>query len=257
MNEDQKKYSVRVLEKSVKIFDIFSNGDESFTLSEIKKKTGLPKTTIFRILKTFESAGFFKYDPNHEKYSLGLRFLELGGLVYSSLSIRKAAAPYMDALSNILKATILLGVIKDDQLLYIDKREMNSIIRVTSHIGLKRPPYFGMLGMILLAHMDIKEIRRLLRLYPPMKITAKTITDIRQIMKNLDKARQAGYYIEQDEIVEGLLGVGVPIRDFSGNVVAALGATQPVFQIKDGTIENTIQQLLDASRSISKELGYN
>lgn len=256
MNGDQKKYSVRVLEKSVRIFDIFTYGDESFTLSEIKKKTGLPKTTVFRILKTFESAGFFKYDPDQEKYSLGLRFLELGGLVYSSLSVRKTASPYMDALSNNLKATILLGVMKDDQLLYIDKREMDSIIRVTSHIGLKRPPYFGMLGMTLLAYMDSKEIDRLLRLYPPMKITPKTITDTRRIIKNLDKAKRAGYYMEQDEIVEGLLGIGVPIKDFSGNVVAALGATQPVFQIKEGTIESTIQQLLEASRSISKELGY-
>lgn len=162
----------------------------------------------------------------------------------------------MDALSNSLKATILLGVMKDDQLFYIDKREMDSIIRVTSHIGLKRPPYFGMLGMILLAHMDSKEINRLLNLYPPTKITPKTITNMDQILENLEKAKKQGYYVEQDEIVEGLLGVGVPIRDFSGNVVAALGATQPVFQIKDGTIENTIRQLLEASRSISKDLGY-
>lgn len=253
---DEQKYSVRVLEKAIRIFDIFTYGDDSFTLAEIRKKTGLPKTTIFRILKTFEGAGFFKYDGAHEKYSLGLRFLELGGLVYSSLSVRKVAAPYMDSLSSSLKATILLGVMKDDQLLYIDKREMDSIVRVTSHIGLKRPPYFGMLGMTLLAYMDDKEKERLLKLYPPTKITAQTITDTRRIMKKLDEAKRKGYYMEQDEIIEGLLGIGVPIRDFSGNVVAALGATQPVFQIKEGTVENTIQQLLEASRSISKELGY-
>ena len=255
MSEDQ-RYSVRVLEKAIKIFDIFTYGNDTFTLAEIKKITGLPKTTIFRILKTFENAGFFKYDTDQEKYSLGLRFLELGGLVYSSLSVRKAAVPYMDTLSNSLKATILLGVMKDDQLLYIDKREMDSIIRVTSHIGLKRPPYFGMLGMILLAYMDDKEKERLLKLYPPTKITTKTVTEARRIMKKLDDAKRKGFYMEQDEIVEGLLGIGVPIMDFSGNVVAALGATQPVFQIKEGTIENTIHQLLDASRSISKELGY-
>lgn len=133
---------------------------------------------------------------------------------------------------------------------------MDSIIRVTSHIGLKRPPYFGMLGMTLLTYMDNKEKKRLLTLYPPTKITPKTVTDIRQIIKQLDEAKRKGFYMEQDEIVEGLLGIGVPIRDFSGNVVAALGATQPVFQIKEGSMENTIQQLLEASRSISKELGY-
>ena len=252
----EEQYSIRVLEKVVKVLDLYTYREAAFTLSDISKRTGLPKTTVFRILKTFENTGFFKYDPGQEKYSLGLRFLELGGIVYSSLSVRKAAAPYMDTLSNSLKATILLGVMKDDQLLYIDKREMDSIIRVTSHTGLKRPPYFGMLGMTLLAYMDNKEKERLLTLYPPTKITPKTVTDIRRIMKKLDEAKRKGYYMEQDEIVEGLLGIGVPIMDFSGNVVAALGATQPVFQIKEGTIENTIHQLLDASRSISKELGY-
>jgi DNA-binding IclR family transcriptional regulator len=252
----EEQYSIRVLEKVVKILDLYTYREAAFTLSDISKRTGLPKTTVFRILKTFENTGFFKYDPGQEKYSLGLRFLELGGIVYSSLSVRKAAAPYMDTLSNSLKATILLGVMKDDQLLYIDKREMDSIIRVTSHTGLKRPPYFGMLGMTLLTYMDNKEKERLLTLYPPTKITPKTITDIRRIMKKLDEAKRKGYYMEQDEIVEGLLGIGVPIRDFSGNVVAALGATQPVFQVKEGSMENTIQQLLEASRSISKELGY-
>ncbi len=73
------------------------------------------------------------------KHIVWPRFLELGGLVYSSLRSGKQRLLYMDSLSNILKATILLGVMKDDQLLYIDKREMDSIIRVTSHIGLKRP----------------------------------------------------------------------------------------------------------------------
>ena len=252
----EEQYSIRVLEKVVKVLDLYTYREAAFTLSDISKRTGLPKTTVFRILKTFENTGFFKYDPGQEKYSLGLRFLELGGIVYSSLSVRKAAAPYMDTLSNSLKATILLGVMKDDQLLYIDKREMDSIIRVTSHTGLKRPPYFGMLGMTLLTYMDNKEKERLLTLYPPTKITPKTVTDIRRIMKKLDEAKRKGYYMEQGEIVEGLLGIGVPIRDFSGNVVAALGATQPVFQVKEGSMENTIQQLLEASWSISKELGY-
>ena len=162
----------------------------------------------------------------------------------------------MDVLSHSLRATILLGVIKDDQLLYIDKRESESIVRVTSHTGLKRPPYYGMLGMTLLAYMDDDEMKRLLSLYPPTKITEKTVTGTRQIMLKLDETKRLGYYIEKGEVIKGLVGIGVPIRDLSGNVVASLGATQPTFQIKEGTIENTIRQLVEASKSISKELGY-
>lgn len=250
------QYQIKVLEKVISILNVYNYRENAFSLAEIKKITGLPKTTVYRILKTFEKAGFFQYDQASEKYGLGLRLFELGGIVYASLSIRKAAAPYMDALSHRLKATILLGVIKDDQLLYLDKRESDSIIRVTSHSGLKRPPYYGMLGMTLLAYMEEDEKRRLLKLYPPTKITEKTVTDIKEIMRKLDETKKRGYYIEVDEIVEGLTGVGVPIRDFSGNVVGALGATQPAFQIKKDTIENTIREITEASKSISKQLGY-
>ena len=252
----EEQYDIKILGKIVKVLDLYTYKENAYTFAEIRKRTGLPKTTVFRILKSLEKAGFFKYDSQTEKYSLGLRFFELGGIVYSSLSIRKAAAHYMDALSNSLKATILLGVIKDDQLFYVDKRESDSIIRVTSHSGLKRPPYYGMLGMTLLAYMGKEERKRLLDLYPPTKITDKTVTDRAEIMRILDETKRLGYYVEADEIIEGLTGVGVPIMDFSGNVVAALGATQPGFQIKDGIMEKIIESLVDAARSISKELGY-
>ena len=252
----EERYSIKVVEKIFRVLDLYSYKENAFTLAEIRKRTGLPKTTVFRILKSFEGAGFFKYDPGNQKYSLGLRFFELGGIVYSSLSVRNAAARYMDALSHSLKATILLGVIKGDQLLYIDKRESDSIIRITSHSGLKRPPYYGMLGMTLLAYMEDDEKRRLLKLYPPTKITDKTATDIKVIMKKLDETKKVGYYIEADEVVEGLTGIGVPIMDFSGNVVAALGATQPGFQIKEGALGKITQEVTDAAKSISKELGY-
>jgi IclR family transcriptional regulator, KDG regulon repressor len=252
----EEQYDIKILGKIVKVLDLYTYKENAYTFAEIRKRTGLPKTTVFRILKSMEKAGFFKYDSREEKYGLGLRFFELGGIVYSSLSIRKAAAHYMDALSNSLKATILLGVIKDDQLFYVDKRESDSIIRVTSHSGLKRPPYYGMLGMTLLAYMSEDERKRLLDLYPPTRITDKTVTDRAKIMRTLDETKRLGYYVEVDEIIEGLTGVGVPIMDFSGNVVAALGATQPGFQIKDGVMEKIIESLVDAARSISKELGY-
>ena len=253
----EEQYDIKILGKIVKVLDLYTYKENAYTFAEIRKRTGLPKTTVFRILKSMEKAGFFKYDPLEEKYSLGLRFFELGGIVYSSLSIRKAAARYMDALSNSLKATILLGVIKDDQLFYVDKRESDSIIRVTSHSGLKRPPHYGMLGMTLLAYMDEDERKRLLELYPPTRITDKTVTDLDEIGRILDETKRLGYYVEVDEIIEGLTGVGVPIMDFSGNVVAALGATQPGFQIKDGVMEKIIESLVDSARSISKELGYS
>ncbi len=252
---DEQKYNVKVLEKMIRILNLYTYTEGAFTLDQIAKRAGLSKTTAFRILKTLEKHEIFKHNTAEETYSLGLKLMELGGMVYSSLSTRKVASPYLDSLAHSLKATILLGIIKDDHLLYIDKRESESIIRVSSYIGLKRPPYYGMLGMTLVAHMPEEQRKKLLQLYPPTKITSKTVVDTRELMRRFDKAREAGHYIEKEEAIDGVIGVGVPIWDFSGNVVAALGACMPSFQVNEKITHKVIRELTAASMAISKELG--
>ncbi|MEO0248385.1 MAG: IclR family transcriptional regulator, partial [candidate division WOR-3 bacterium] len=253
---NQDKYSIKVLEKVVRILNLFNYAETSFTLDQIARKSGLSKTTAFRILRTLEKHGVFKYNEHEETYTLGLKLMELGGIVYSSLSIRKVASPYLDLLSQTLKATILFGTLRDDHLLYLDKRESESIIRTSSYMGLKRQPYYGVLGMTLVAFMDDAERKRLLNLYPPTKITSKTVTDIDEILKRLDETRRTGWYMERGEIIDGVMGIGVPVMDFSGNVVAALGACMPEFQVKAPDIQRAKRELIAAARSISRELGY-
>jgi IclR family KDG regulon transcriptional repressor len=248
--------SVKVLEKTLRILDLYAPGRERFSLEEVAKVTGYPKPTVFRILKTLERGGLLSFDTASGSYRLGLKLLELGGMVYESLSIRKAAASELDRLSQELKATLLLGIIRDDHLLYIDKRESHSLVRVSSYMGLKRPPHYGMLGMVLLAFMQESERERLLKAYPPQKYTPATVTDIKELLKRLEQARQLGYYLESGEVIEGVAGIGVPLRDFSGRVAAALGAAFLEFQLRDGGREKAVQELLRAAREISKGMGY-
>ncbi len=248
--------TVKVLEKALRILELYAPGRETLSLEEIAQASGYPKPTAFRILKTLEKGGLLSYDPARGSYSLGLKLLELGGMVYESLSIRKAASAQMDRLSQELKATVLLGIIRDDHLLYIDKRESQSLIRVSSYMGLKRPPHYGMLGMVLLAFMEEGERQRLLKNYPPQKLTPATVTEMGQLLERLEQTRRLGYYMERGEVLEGVVGIGVPLRDFSGGVAAALGAAFMEFQLRQGGLERAVEELLRASQEISKAMGH-
>lgn len=252
----QRTPSVKVIEKALHILDLYAPGRERLSLEEIAKSSGYPKPTAFRILKTLERGGLISHDQVSGSYGLGLKLLELGGMVYESLSIRKAAASEMDRLSQELKATLLLGIIREDHLLYIDKRESQSLIRVSSYMGLKRPPHYGMLGMVLLAFMEENERQRLLKAYPPKKLTPATVTDMEELLQRLEETRLLGYYLESGEVIEGVVGIGVPLRDFSGEVAAALGAAFMEFQLRDLGRERALGELLKASREISRGLGH-
>jgi len=254
--QQHEKYVVKVLEKAMRILDVYSRHENAFTLDGLTRATGLDKSTVFRILRTMEKNGYFRYEPEDGLYRLGLRFLELGGVVYSSTSVRKSASPYLDAVARSLKATILVGVIINDEFSYIDKREGDSILRIPSYLGAKTPPPWSFLGLTLLAFMNPSERKKLLRQYPPKKHTGRTTTKLGDVEKRLENARRKGYFLERGEFFEGVVQIGVPIRGVAGNVVAALGACLQEFRVSKGRCAKEVRELSDTAELISRELGF-
>lgn len=249
-------YSVGVLDKAFTIFNLFNRQDPALTLDEITNRSGFPKSTVFRILRASEKNGFIRYDKKGgEVYRLGLRFLELGGVAYSTTSVRKQAAVYLDSLFAKVGATILVGIIREDQLFYIDKRESESILRIPSFLGVGHPPYYGAMGNVLFAFMKTSEQQRLLELFPPQTITRKTETDIRTILARSRQIRESGYFVERGESMEGVVGIAAPIRGHNDRVVAALGVFLPEFQAMETRVKEILRELQTASLAISREIG--
>ena len=250
------KYVVKVLEKAMTILDVYSRHEHAFTLDDLTRRTGFSKSTVFRILRTMEKNGYIRYDQEDGLYRLGLRFLDLGGVVYSSTSVRKSASPFLDAVARALKATILVGVIIDDEFSYIDKREGDSILRIPAYLGAKMPPAESFLGLTLLAFMDGHERKRLLTPHPTEAHTERTLTGMGAIEAKLEDARRKGFFLERGEFFEGVIQIGTPIRGAQGTVVAALGACLQEFRVSDEGPQQAVQALEETARLISGELGF-
>jgi len=226
-------------------------------LSVMVKKTGFNKTTAKRLVSNLTDRGFLQQDPATKQYQLGMRLFELGGIVFSSFSLRQAAAYPMSRLQNETGATVLLGTMMDDELVYVDKREGRGMIRISSDIGWRRPLHYGMLGMILMAHLDPKEVRRILKKSPLRAHTPFSITDEDAFSIRLEQIRKQGHVVEHQEAVEGVVGIAAPIRDYSRKVIAALGIAVTLGQ---NHMEKDRPQLVDRVKKtcddISHDLGY-
>ncbi len=166
----------------------------------------------------------------------------------------------MTHLQNATGATVLLGVNMDDQLVYVDKREGHGMLRIASDIGWRRPLHYGMLGMILMAYLSPKDVKKILRQYPLGAHTRFSITDQEVFRLRLEKIRKEGYVIEREEAVEKVIGIAAPIRDYSRRVIAALGIALTSGQVnlekEAGETEGIRNLLLKACDDISGELGY-
>jgi DNA-binding IclR family transcriptional regulator len=250
-------YRVQALERALDILDCFSFQNRELTLSDVIHRTGLNKTTAKRLITNLTSRGYLQQNPQTKQYQLGMRLFELGGIVFSSFSLRRAAAVPMTNLQSATGATVLLGVRMEDQLVYIDKREGDGMIRISSDIGWRRPLHYGMLGMVLMANLDLKEVRDILRRHPLEKHTPFSITDEDAFSLRLEEIRGQGYVMEKEEAVEGVTGIAAPVKNYTRQVVAALGIALPIGpRTLNANLDRIVELVKKTCAGVSSDLGY-
>jgi len=130
-------------------------------------------------------------------------------------------------------------------------------LRISSDIGWRRPLHYGMLGMVLLAGLDSKDVQRILMEYPLEAHTSFSITDDDAFSLRLEQIRDQGYILEKEEAVEGVIGIAAPVRDYSRQVVAALGIAFPISTHNRAAGLNRMVDLVKKTcETISSNLGY-
>ena len=250
-------YRVQALERALDILDCFNFQNKELTLSEVVDRTGLNITTAKRLMANLTSRGYLQQVPGSKTYQLGIRLFELGGIVFSSFSLRRAAVHPMTDLQIETGTSVLLAIRKDDRLVYIDKREGAGMIRISSDIGWSRPLHYGMLGMVLMAGLDPEEVKQMLSEQPLQPHTPFSITDEDAFSLRLEQIRDQGYVLEKEETVEGIIGIAAPIRDYTRQVVAALGAALPIGQRNlNKDLDKIVALVKRTCATISTDLGY-
>jgi IclR family transcriptional regulator, KDG regulon repressor len=221
--------------------------------------TALSKATLFRILHTLEISRFVSYDPGSSRYSLGLKALELGRIAFSGFSLNTVASPFLDALVWEGGSRVALAVLSDGEAVHIDERRGPDFVPLTGTvIGQRRPPHHGAHGIVLMAYMTDNEVDELLRRYPLLKRTSRSVTNPLEFKKRLKQVRERGYAYDESEMVEGRMAVAAPIRDHMGRVVAAVGVSAPCPPgMLPGHKEKVIRAVVDTARKISEALGYS
>jgi DNA-binding IclR family transcriptional regulator len=250
------QYSIRAVERATAVLNSFSFERPELSLKEIADTTVLSKPTAFRILATLEPLHYVALDSLTGKYRLGSRILELGGVARSSLVLRKVARPHLNALQHSSGATVLLGALMNDELVYIDKRETAGPIRVMSDVGWRRGPHFGMLGMVLMAFQDEAEVGRLLAKSPLVPHTHSSIIDREEFLGRLRKVRSDGYVLEVNEAIQGVWGIAAPVLGYGGSVVAAVGIALSVSEKSEKKVAHSVAAVTECARTISRDMGY-
>ncbi len=257
ISKKQTIYRVQALERALDILDSFSYQRRKMNLADVVATLGLKKATAKRLLANLTQRGYLKLDSQTKQYELGLRLFELGGVVHASFSVRKTALPHMRSLRDQTGLSVLLGQCQNDHLVYVEKIDGTSDIKISSAVGERKPLHFGMLGQVLMAYLPTEHAQRILAKTPLQPFTPSSITDPDAFWLRLAEIRDKGCLMESGEAHQGVTGFAAPIHDHSREVVAALGAALP---LPDYTSEEQINTYMimvrKAAEAISAELGY-
>lgn len=249
-------YGITVLNRAVEIMGVFTSAQPSLGLRDIAKATGLPKSTVFRILSTLVEHEFCEMDPGTGEYSLGFALVRFADIRRRQTKLQSIAAPVMRDIRNALNETVVLSVRSGDTRVHIDSLEGLQPMRRTADLGVHSPLYAGASSKVLLAGMDDAEIEEYLARVDLQPIQESTITRRETLLKEVATIRHVGYAESRGELIAGGGAIAVPIKNYEGATVAALDVLTPAQRYTPEHRQRCIDVMLDGARQISERLGY-
>jgi IclR family KDG regulon transcriptional repressor len=257
VKRDKSNYIIQSVAHALDVLEEFKGDAVELGVTELSKKLKLHKNNIFRLLATLEARGYIEQNKSTENYRLGLKSLELGQTFIRQMGLLRQARQTLEHLAEKANETTYLAIIRNHDVIYLDVVEANQTVRVASRVGLRLPPYCTAVGKVLIASDSEEEIRK--RLPEHMeKRTPKTLIDAKGLMEHLKKVHSQGYALDDEEFEEGGRCIGAPVRDYTGNVVAAVSISGPAMRmIEKKIVENLVLAVKEAGEEISRRLGYN
>lgn len=250
-------YKIRVLERAVKILDCFTSREPEKSLAAISRETGYNKSTVFRILVTMEELDWIRAVPDKGLYCLDVGLFELGSRAVNGLDFYMISRQYMDELAKKTNLTTHLVIHDNGEVLYLNKMEIpGSVMSTPSNIGLRVPMHCTAVGKTLLAYMTRDRVEEVLKEKGLPAITNNTITSREKLFQELDKIYEQEHAIDHEELQLGVKCVAAPVRDHTGNVVAAISASGLSTNMSDENMVLVVDEVKKAAEGISYNLGY-
>ncbi len=195
--------------------------------AEISEKLNLARPTVHRLCELLESQDIIHRAIDGKRFIPGprLRTLSMGVLGSSTLLLERQLV--LQGLASKTGETCNLTVPSGIEMLYLDRVETEWPLRISLPVGTHVPLHCTASGKLYLSQLESRERRRLIDSLPLKMHTKNTITDSEKLMKELKKVRSDRIGFDNEEFVEGMIAIAVPINDMMGRVCATLAIHGP------------------------------
>jgi IclR family transcriptional regulator, KDG regulon repressor len=253
--EDRARGGVQSIGRAFAILEEVARNRDGIALADLSKRVGLHNSTTFHLVKTMVSLGYIRQIKESKRYRIGRPLFALAASALDEMEMVSMATPVLDDLSRETGESSHFASRMSDAVVVMVRTPGPGAFQLTDRVGVVRPAYCTALGKVILAALRPDQLDRYLDRIELKALTSKTITSPQRLRRELQDVRRAGIAFDDGEFNNEVRCAAMPVYDFSGQVVGAIGISGPVWRLSIQALQNKARDLSEAAKQLSEAFG--
>jgi DNA-binding IclR family transcriptional regulator len=252
----QARGGVQSIGRAFAIIEEIARNRDGIGLAELSKRVGLHNSTTFHLVKTMVSLGYVRQLKDSKRYRIGRPLFALAASALDEIEMMSLATPVLDDLARATGESAHFSVPMGDAVVVLARTSGPGAFQLTDRVGVVRPAHCTALGKIMLAALAPDQFTRYLQRAELKAYTPKSITSVEQLAREIAEVRRAGLALDDGEFDSELRCAALPVRNFSGQVIGAIGISGPVWRLSIEALQKRARIVRAAAGRLSAEFGY-
>jgi IclR family transcriptional regulator, KDG regulon repressor len=253
--EDRQRGGVQSLGRAFSILEEVARHREGIGLAELSKLVGLHNSTTFHLAKTMVSLGYLRQERDSKRYRVGRPLFALASSALDEIEMVNLATPILEDLSRESGESGHFAVRMGDSVIVIARTSGAGAFQLTDRVGVVRPAHCTALGKIILASLRPDQLKRFLERVELKPTTKKSVTEPSALLREIAEIRRSAIAFDDGEFNPEVRCVAVPVYNFTGEVVGALGISGPIWRMTDQVLQSRAKLVQAAAYRLSNEFG--
>ena len=253
--EDRQRVGVQSLGRAFAILEEVARHREGIGLADLSKLVGLHNSTTFHLAKTMVSLGYIRQEKDSKRYRIGRPLFALAASALDEIEMVNVAKPVLEELSRDTGESSHFSVRMGDAVVVIARTGGPGAFQLADRVGVVRPAHCTALGKVMLASLTDDQLNRFLQRVELKPSTEKSITEIPALLREIAEVRRTGVAYDDGEFNLEVRCIAVPVKDFTGQIIGALGISGPIWRQSNQAQQAKAKMLQAAASRLSAAFG--
>lgn len=234
------------------LLELIASKDAFVSLQGLVAETGMPKPTLHRMLQQLEGAGLLIRQSDGRHYGTGARLRRLAENLLLNATQHGARHSLLRNLVDEIGESCNVTALSGNEVLYLDRVETSEPLRFYLHAGSRVPVHASASGKMIMSQMTSAQRRKLLAHAPLRQHTTNTVTDLDRLERQLERVREVGYAIDDEEFLPGLVCAAVLVPTDSGRSNLCVAVQAPAMRMSARAAIAHLPALQHAASAMSR-----